>query len=84
MTFNQMIIFCILELLSFIVGAKVGLSCAKGKEMKFNPVSAVKNSIDNLKKEKLEIKRQQKLDTIMQNIDNYNGTGLGQRTIPKD
>lgn len=84
MNFNQMIIFCILELLSFVVGAKVGQSCSKGKDLKVNPISTIKNSIDNSKKEKLEIKKKQKLDTIMQNIDNYNGTGLGQKTIPKD
>lgn len=84
MTFYETVIICILELISFVIGAKVGQHSVKGKDIKVNPLESIKTSFEDSKKKKAEIKKKEKLDAIMQNIDNYNGTGLGQRQIPRD
>lgn len=65
----------------FIIGVKVGQTVAKGEEVKlpsFNPAEAVAE-----RREKKEEKREQeRMDVILQNIENYDGTGYGQKDVP--
>ena len=65
----------------FLVGARVGQKVVKGEEVmipNLNPVEAVKEH-----KEKQEARKEQnRLETIMQNIENYDGTGYGQKEVP--
>ena len=69
------------NILCFVIGAKVGQAVSNGEEVKLpsvNPVEAVR---------KHEAKRvaeaeQSKIDTIMANIEAYDGTGYGQKDIP--
>ena len=42
-----------------------------------NPVKIVRNEIESFE----EKKRQATFETMMSNIDNYDGTGLGQKDI---
>ncbi len=64
----------------FIVGAKVGQKVSKGEAVELpsvNPFEAYR---------KLEAKReaekeQDKIDTIMQNIECYDGTSRGQKDV---
>lgn len=62
----------------FFVGAKVGQSVAIGKEIKTpNPVKAIeKHMID-----KEQSKEQEEYRTMMENIDKYDGTGIGQKDV---
>ena len=65
------------NVLCFIVGAKVGMAVKKDEEIKLpsvNPVEAVKEYI-NKREAKIE---QDKIDKIKQNIDRYDGTSNGQ------
>ena len=80
----QMIIICVFNLLFFVVGAKIGQASARGREIRINPVKAIKEEIRDSKAAKEESLRKRKIDTMLQNIDSYDGTGLGQKQIPKD
>lgn len=75
-------IFGVFLILSFIIGARVGQKIVKGEEVKIslpNPVQKI-----NEYREKKEVEKElDKLDIITENIDNYDGTGLGQKEIPR-
>ena len=69
-------------ILCFLVGAKVGQTVSKGEEVKLpevNPLTAIQER--NAKKQ--AEKAQNRLDTILQNIDSYDGTGIGQKEVPE-
>lgn len=75
-------IFGIFLIISFIIGARVGQKIVKGEEIKIalpNPIQKINEYRENKEtKKELEI-----LDIINENIDNYNGTGFGQKNIPR-
>lgn len=66
----------------FAWGAKVGQTVSKGEPVKMpsvNPVEAIREH--NAKK---EAEHQQDIfSTIMDNIDNYDGTSNGQKDVPR-
>lgn len=75
-------IFGVFIIISFILGARVGQKIVKGEEVKIelpNPV----NKIREHKEIKEAEKEQTKMDIMVENIDNYDGTDLGQKEIPK-
>lgn len=67
---------------SFFVGAHVGNKVSKGEPVelpKVDPMKAIRQ-----KNERAEAKaRQAEIDTILRNIDRYNGTAEGQEDIPR-
>ena len=69
------------NIVCFMIGAKVGQKVSKGEEVKLpnvNPLEAYRAH-----KEKAEAQHQQsKIETILGNIDSYDGTGNGQKDIP--
>ena len=74
--FGAVNIFC------FLIGAKVGQTVSKGEEVKvptINPMEIVKEHKAKLKAES----ELDKLDTIMRNIETYDGTSNGQKDVPK-
>ena len=65
----------------FVIGAKVGQRVVKGETIEtpaLNPLAAFRSRED---KKQAEIE-QSKLDTIMRNIESYDGTGIGQKDVP--
>ena len=65
------------NVLCFIIGAKVGMAVKKDEEIKLpsvNPVEAVKEHI-NKREAKIE---QDRIKKIMQNIERYDGSSNGQ------
>lgn len=65
------------NILCFIIGAKVGMAVKNDEEIKLpsvNPVEAVKEHI-NKREARAEM---DKVDKIMQNIERYDGTSNGQ------
>ena len=66
----------------FFVGAKVGQTVVKGEDIKVeipNPFEANREKHD-----KKEAKREQdRIDTIMRNIERYDGTSRGQEEVPR-
>ena len=66
----------------FLIGAKVGQTAAKGEDIKLPEVNPVKAVTDYRNKRKAE-KEKDKNDTILRNIDRYDGTGVGQEDVPR-
>ena len=65
----------------FAIGAKVGQKVVKGEVIELptvNPMEAARRR-EAKKEEELE---KNKIETILQNIDNYDGTGYGQKDVP--
>lgn len=70
-----------LNIVCFFVGAKVGQQVSKGETIttpELNPVKVYNNWQDRKEAEK----EQSRMDTILQNIETYDGTSTGQRDIP--
>lgn len=71
-----------LNIVCFFVGAKVGQTVAKGEDIELNipnPVEAVRKYNDKKQAEK----ERDQLETVLRNIDNYDGTGRGQEDVPR-
>lgn len=69
----------------FFVGAKVGQTVAKGEEIKLpqNPIDAVRERKEQREARQEAEREADKLDTILENIRNYNGTSNGQKDVPR-
>jgi hypothetical protein len=69
-----------LNVVCFLVGAKVGQKVDKGETIELpslNPMKAIREREDRLQAER----EQDKLETIMQNIESYDGTSNGQKDV---
>jgi hypothetical protein len=67
------------NILCFMIGAKVGQATAKGERVELpSPTKAVQEH-----REKKEAQMEQnRLETIMRNIESYDGTPYGQKEVP--
>lgn len=78
------LIICIgiMNILCFFIGAKVGQKVIKGETIeipKIEPINKIREYNTNR-----EVLRMQEKDRIInENIDNYNGTSLGQKDLPR-
>ena len=80
-TIALLFLFGIFIILSYTLGLKNGQKLKNNEEIKIpeiNPVKIVRNEIETFEQKK----KQDAYDTMMANIDNYDGTGLGQKEIP--
>lgn len=70
------------NILCFMVGAKVGQTVSKGEKVELPSIDPVKAVREH--KQKMEAYRaQDRMETIMQNMDNYDGSSVGQRDVPR-
>lgn len=72
----------ILNVVCFFIGAKVGQTVAKGEDIKLpnvNPLEAIKE----LSAKKEAEAEKSKVETILHNIDSYDGTANGQKDVPR-
>ena len=72
-----------LNVVCFFVGAKVGQTVASGKDIE---VPAIKSPLEMVKdhQEKKAYEREQnKINTLLANIDAYDGTSIGQKEVPR-
>lgn len=70
----------VMNLLAFLIGARTAQKANRGEEIKLpnmNPVQAYKEH----KEEEEYSKEQERLNTMLENIENYKGDGLGQKDI---
>ena len=69
-----------MNLLAFLIGARTAQKVDKGEEItlpSINPMEAYREH-----RERVEAhKEQERLNTMLENIDNYDGTGTGQKDI---
>ena len=69
----------------FMIGAKVGQATAKGEEVKLpvvKPIEPVQEHQEQKEAEQEAVMEKSQLETILQNIDNYDGTDQGQVDVP--
>lgn len=70
----------ILMLLAFFVGARTAQKAQNGEEIKLPNINPAKLFEENTRR--LEAKEEQEAySTMLENINNYDGTGLGQKDI---
>lgn len=76
------LIMGVVNILCFMIGARVGQAVSKGETVEMptlNPLQAIQDA-----QEKKEAKREQdRISMIMANIDSYDGTGYGQQEVPR-
>lgn len=70
----------IMCLFSFVVGAKVGQKAAKGETVELPELNPIKAYKRNEAQKKADIE-QEKLNTVLQNIERYDGTSRGQKEV---
>ena len=80
---GELIVFGIFIMSSFIIGVILGQKLNRNEKIEVNPVKAIEDYKEE-REYKREIQQEQtKLDIMLENIDNYDGTGIGQKNIPK-
>ena len=75
-------VVALINVLSFTIGAKVGQKVVKGEKVelpKVNPMEIYRERQDK----KVAEEEKNKLETIMRNIERYDGTAAGQEDVPK-
>jgi len=77
-------IYCVLCIVSFTIGAIIGQRVQKGKDVTVNPVKMVKEAVEERKEKKETDLKIRQVNTMLSNIDNYDGSGLGQKEIPRE
>ena len=65
----------------FLMGAKVGQAVAKGEKVEL-PINPLMSAKERQTKQEAEFE-QNRLDTILHNIDRYDGTSDGQKDVPR-
>ena len=66
--------FCVI---SFLIGG------GRNNKVNLNPVEAYKEHKEKKEQEKTYDLKQRQLATMLDNINNYNGTPIGQKEIPR-
>ena len=75
-----MVIMGAVNILCFMIGAKVGQTVAKGEKVEMpNPLKAVQEHQARKEAEH----QMSKVEAILHNVDAYDGTGYGQKEVPK-
>ncbi len=77
-----MLVAGILNTACFVIGARVGQKVVKGEEVKLPTINPME--LHREREAKVEAKREQdRLATIMRNIEAYDGTANGQEDVPR-
>jgi hypothetical protein len=69
------------NILCFVIGAKVGQAVSKGEKVELPTISPVKAYKEHQDKKRAEME-QGRIDTILRNIEAYDGTSRGQEDVP--
>ena len=70
----------LINIVCFIIGAKVGQTVNKGEKVELPTLNPLRAARENQARKAAEIK-QDKLDTILRNIERYDGTSKGQEDV---
>lgn len=74
------VVISILNIVCFFVGAKIGQKVANNEPIKLPNMNPVK-VIEEYKEAKENKEEQERFNTMLDNINNYDGTSLGQKNI---
>lgn len=70
------------NILCFTVGARVGQTVAKGERVELPTVNPMKAFREHQNRTEAE-REQDRIDTILRNIETYDGTSNGQKDVPR-
>ena len=70
-----------MNIICFVIGAKVGQTVSKGETIETPTVNPMKLYREREAKREAQ-KEQDRLETIMRNIEGYDGTSRGQEDVP--
>ena len=70
------------NILCFVIGTRVGQKVSKGEEIKLPTVNPMEAYKEQRSKNQAE-RENNRMNTIMQNIENYNGSAMGQKDVPE-
>ena len=73
-------VFSLSNILCFVIGARVGQKVSKGEEVELPKVDPM-NIVREHRARKEEQMEQDRMNTILRNIDNYDGTPNGQEEV---
>lgn len=72
----------IMNILCFFIGAKIGQKVIKGENIKLpNPIKIIEETKESWEFKKEQEEERERFERQMDNINNYNGTPLGQKDI---
>lgn len=69
------------NIVCFVVGAKVGQSVKAGEKIEVAALPVATGPAKSHKEIKEARKEQEKLSILLQNIENYDGSSIGQREV---
>lgn len=72
-----------LNIACFFIGSKLGQTVARGEKIETPSVNPMKAIREN-RERKEERAKKDRIDTIMRNIENYDGTSSGQEDVPRE
>lgn len=72
-----------LNIACFFIGAKVGQNVSKDIPLKMPKINNPIKAHEERKVQKHEKEEQDRIRTILENIENYNGTAQGQKDVPE-
>lgn len=78
----EVLCICAFNILSFVIGAKIGQKIVRQEPIEVNPVKAVNKAIEAHKEALVKEAEDEYYKAIYQNIDNYTGDSIGQVDIP--
>lgn len=70
-----------LNIVCFFIGAKVGQTIVQGEPIKTPEINPMKVIAEQREQKAIE-EEQNRTNTILENIENYNGTEYGQKDVP--
>ena len=80
MTALIIIIVGALNVACFLIGAKIGQKVARDETIELPDLNPMK-LISDIQQRKEAEREQREYDTILENIDNYDGTSAGQKDV---
>lgn len=75
-----LLIFSVTNIVCFIIGARVGQKIVKGEPIELPNINPIKAVREHRERKEAEMK-QDRLNTILHNIEKYDGTGKGQEDV---
>ena len=72
----------IMNILCFLIGAKTGQRVVKGEDITLPNINPVK-AVETYKEDRRQKKEEENFNINLENIENYDGTGIGQKDFIK-
>lgn len=76
-----LLVMGVVNITCFMIGAKVGQTAVKGEEIKLPTVNPMELVREHQEKRVAQEERD-KVETILRNIESYDGTAYGQEDVP--